>query len=204
MNANELISFIPQSFVLVVFRLAGMMMFAPLFGSARVPRRVKGMLVLILAMGVMGGMKESVTLPNNTWQLAAAIGGELMFGLAMGMILSLVFIAAQWAGEMIGQQMGLNMSEIFDPQFGGAGSLVGDMYFMLLLVIFMTVRGHEAMLMGVRASFDKLPLMSVGLDRPLFDLMTGLFTSAATLAIQLAAPMLVTMLVVDLALGCIS
>ena len=109
------------SFVLVVFRLAGMMLFAPLFGSARIPRRVKVMLVLVLGLGVMGGMKQSVSLPDNTWQLAAAIGGEMAFGLAMGMVLSLVFIAAQWAGEMIGQQMGINLGSIFDPQFGGRG-----------------------------------------------------------------------------------
>src|SRR5215210_6487006 len=98
MSANDLVQIVPQSFVLVVFRLAGMMLFAPLFGSARIPRRVKGMLVLILALGVMGGMKEPVNLPNDTWHLAAAIGGEMAFGLAMGMVLSLVFIATQWAG----------------------------------------------------------------------------------------------------------
>jgi len=203
MNANELINSIPQSFVLVVFRLAGMMLFAPLFGSARVPRRVKGMLVLVLAMGVMGGMKEKVNLPDNTWQLAAAIGGEMMFGLAMGMILSLVFIATQWAGEMIGQQMGLNLGSVFDPQFGGQGSVLGDMYFMLTLVVFLTVGGHRSMLEGVRDSFEKLPLLTVGIDRPLFDTLTGLLGGATVLAVRLAAPMLVTMLIVDLVLGLI-
>jgi flagellar biosynthetic protein FliR len=203
MNANDLIKLVPQSFVLVVFRLAGMMLFAPLFGSARVPRRVKGMLVLVLAMGVMGGLKEQVNLPNNTWQLAAAIGGEMAFGLAMGMILSLVFIAAQWAGEMIGQQMGLNLASVFDPQFGGQGSVLGDMYFMLTLVVFLTVGGHRSMLQGVRDSFQQLPLLTVGIDRPLFDTLAGLLGGATVLAVRLAAPMLVTMLVVDLVLGLI-
>jgi flagellar biosynthesis protein FliR len=56
----------------------------------------------------------------SMWQLAVGIGGEIIFGFAMGMILSFVFIAGQWAGELIGQQMGFNMSEVFDPQFGQA------------------------------------------------------------------------------------
>src|SRR5215210_1347020 len=165
MSANDLVQLVPASFVLVVSRLAGMMLFAPLFGSARIPRRVKALLVLVLAMGVMGGMTEPVRLPDSPWELAGALGGELAFGLAMGMVLSLVFIAAQWAGEMIGQQMGLNLGSVFDPQFGGQGSVLGDMYFMLTLVVFLAVGGHRAMLEGVRDSFEYLPLMSVGVDR---------------------------------------
>ena len=52
-------------------------------------------------------------------------------------------------------------------------------------------------------SFDTLPLLSLGVDRPLLDLLVGLLTAATALALRLAAPMFVTMLVVDLALGCI-
>ena len=191
-----------STFILVVFRLAGMMLFAPLFGSAKIPKRVKALLVLILALGVTPSVPVA-TLPETTWELAAAIAGEMAFGLAMGMSLSLVFIAAQWAGELIGQQMGLNLSEVFDPQFGGSGSVLGEMYFMLTLVVFLLIDGHHAMLEGVRDSFDALPLLSIGMDTNLFATVAGLLTGATVLALQLAAPMLVTMLVVDLVLGLI-
>ena len=187
-------------FVLVFFRLGGMMLFAPLLGSARVPRRVKVMLALVLAFGIFEGVKP-VPLPESAWMLAVGIGAELAFGVAMGMVMSFVFIAAQWAGEMIGQQMGLNLGEVFDPQFGSQGSVVGELYFMLTLVVFLAMRGHHAMLLGVRASFDHLPLLSVSIDQSLLDLLIGLFQGTAVLALRLAAPMLVTMLVVDLALG---
>ncbi len=199
-----------QTYVLVLFRVGAMMLFAPLFGSNRIPRRVRGLLAIILAVGLAGGVRAPERLPGSTWELAMGIGGEMAFGLAMGMVLSFVFIAAQWAGEIIGQQMGLNMSEVFDPQFGTAGSVVGDMYFMLALIIFLTVPpwlggpGHHAMLRGLFDSFQALPLLSVGVNADLLDILVGLFHSTTTLAIQLAAPMLVTMLVVDVALGFVS
>jgi flagellar biosynthesis protein FliR len=174
-------------YVLVFFRVAAMMIFAPLLGSARIPRRVKGLLAAVLAMGLARTMAP-VQLPATTWGLAVGIGGEIIFGLAMGMVLAFVFIAMQWAGEIIGQQMGLNMSEVFDPQFGAHGSLIGDLYFMAALVIFLSVNGHHAMLNGVRDSFISLPLLSVGMGKPLFDMIVGLFTASTTLAIQLAAP----------------
>ncbi|MDB5173859.1 MAG: fliR: flagellar biosynthetic protein FliR [Phycisphaerales bacterium] len=190
-------------FVLVFFRLAGMTLFAPLFGSAKIPRRVKLLLVLVLAFGMTSTVKRPPVLPVSTWELAVGIGGEMVFGLAMGMVMSFVFIAAQWGGEIIGQQMGFNLSEVFDPQFGSQGSLIGDAYFMLTLVVFLAVGGHRAMLQGVHASFEALPLLSVGMDEPLLRKLADLMMGATVLAIQLAAPMLVTMLIVDLVLGLI-
>jgi flagellar biosynthetic protein FliR len=203
MSVADLFQTVP-TFALVLFRVAGMMLFAPLFGSSRIPRRVKALLVIILAMGLMPGISRPTAMPETTWELALGIGGEMIFGLAMGMVLSFTFIAAQWAGEMIGQQMGLNLSEVFDPQFGAQGSIVGEFYYMLTLVIFLAVGGHHAMIEGVRASFDYLPLLSVGMTHALLDTLVGLVQSATTLAIQLAGPVFVTMLIVDTAMGFIS
>jgi flagellar biosynthetic protein FliR len=202
MSVEALLNVVPV-FLLVLFRIAGMMMFAPLFGSAKIPKRVKAMFTIVLAMGMMAGVKAPRHMPETPWGLALGIAGEMAFGLAIGTAVSLIFIAAQWAGEIIGQQMGLNSGELFDPMYGGAGNLVGDLYQMMTLAIFLAVGGHHALLRGVHASFDALPLLSLGINQSIVDLLVGLFQSTAMLAIQLAAPMLVTMLIVDLALGVI-
>jgi len=136
--------------------------------------------------------------------LSGAIAGELLFGLAMGMSLAFVFTAAQWAGEMIGQQIGFNISEVLDPQFGGGGSIMGDLFFMLTIVIFLTVGGHHALLLGVHESLRASPPLTLTMSDSLLDDVVGLFASSAVLAFRLAAPMFVTMLVVDIAIGAIS
>ncbi len=199
MSLESVLQFVP-TFVLAFFRMAGMMVSVPLFGSARIPRRLKVMFALVLTASIVPTLK-TVWLPDSTWQLAASIGGEMLFGLAIGSALSFVFVAVSWAGEIIGQQMGLGLGQVFDPQFGGSGSVMGDLYFFLTLVIFLIVRGHLMFLKGVRESFDALPLMSVGMTRGLLDVVTGLLQSATALALQLAAPMLVTMLLTDVVLG---
>jgi flagellar biosynthesis protein FliR len=188
------------TFLFAFFRIAGMMLFAPLFGSSRIPRRVRAMFALVLAFSIVPTIAPA-TMPDTLWGLTAGIAGEMAFGLAMGMVQSFTFIAVQWAGEIIGQQMGFNLSEVFDPQFGSQGSIVGDMYFMLALVVFLTIGGHKAMLLGLHDSFEQLPLLSLGVTGQLFDNLMTLLDVAMKLAIRLAAPMLVTMLVVDLALG---
>ena len=190
-----------QVFVLVFFRVAGLMLAAPLFGSAKIPRRVKVMLALVMAAGLVNRVRGVPHLPETVLLMAAGIGGELIFGLLMGLGLSLAFTAITWGGEIIGQQMGFTLGETFDPQYGRGGSLVGDLYLMLTLITFLLIRGHHAMIQGLAASFEHLPLLTTGISRNLFDLFTGLMMSATVLAVKVAAPMLVTMLVVDLALG---
>lgn len=202
MSLDQALQFVP-AYVLVLFRVAGMMIFAPVFGGTRIPRPVKLMLAMVLAAGMCGTVPGPVRLPDSAWELALGIGGEMAFGIAMGLVLSFTFIAAQWAGEVIGQQMGLNLSEVFDPQFGAAGSLVGDLYFMLTLVTFLIIGGHRDIIRCLQMSMQSLPLLSLGVNRDLLETLIGLFQGCTVLAMQLAAPMLVTMLVVDLALGCI-
>lgn len=198
---DEVLQRVPV-FVLVVFRLAGMMLMSPLFSSPRTPRRVKALLVIVLAFGMSGG-DAAVPLPESTWELAVAIGGEMVFGLAMGMAISFTFIAAQWAGEIIGMEMGLNLSSVFDPSMGSGGSLMGDLYYFVALAVFLTFGGHHALLQGVKASFDQLPLLSLGMNPDLMETIVDMFHASMILTLKLAAPMLITVLVVDLALGLI-
>jgi flagellar biosynthetic protein FliR len=194
------LNFVPI-YVLVLFRIAGMMIWAPLLGSAQIPKRVKGLIACVLAASITPTLNIHVAIPQDPWTLAVAIGGEIAFGAAVGLILSLIFVAGQWAGEIIGQQMGLNLGQTLNPQYGGGGTVVGDLYFFLSLLIFLSIGGHMALVKGVFDSFSALPLLSVAVSRPLVDTIASMFQGATVLAMQLAAPMLVTMLVVDMVLG---
>ncbi len=198
MALEQLLLDVP-TFVLVFFRTAAMMLAAPLFGSARVPRSVKILMALVLSMGMMEGLRR-VPLPSSAWSMALAIGGEIVFGLAIGTALSLTFVAVEWAGQVIGQQIGFNIAQTVDPQFGGT-SVIGDLYFMFALVVFLLLRGHHVLIRGLRDSFVSLPLLSVGMNRPLFDMLIGLLQAATLMAFRMAAPLLVTVLIVDVVLG---
>ncbi|MFN4242045.1 MAG: flagellar biosynthetic protein FliR [Tepidisphaerales bacterium] len=191
------------TFAAVLVRVGAMFVFSPLFGSGRVPRRVKGMFAVVLALAVTPTMPQ-VAWPETIFQLAAAIAGEILFGLAMGMVLSLIFVGAQWAGQMAGQQLGFDLGAVVDPQFGAAGSVVSDLYFMLALVIFLALRGHHAVLLAMTESFDALPVFTAGVGPGGVELVWGLFAGMTVLAAKLTAPIVVTMLMADVALGFVS
>jgi len=199
-DLERAINFLP-AFSLSLFRVAAVFLAAPLFGSAQIPRRVKLLAAVVVTLGLMPSIPIGGPLPASGWELALGIGGEIVFGWAIGLGLGLTFVAVTWAGEIIGQQMGLGLGQVYDPQFGAGGSTVGELYFMLALVVFLCANGHHALLRGVAGSFEALPVLSLTAYAGILDLLAGLLTAATTLAVQLASPLLITVLVVDLMLG---
>ncbi len=195
---------LPQLFALVVFRLAGLMMIAPVLGSDKLPRPIKLYIAVAMALcmcATIGEMPRPAAMPGSPWQLAVGLGGELAFGLLAGSMLSLGFVAARWAGGLAGQQMGFNMAGNFNPTADFGGSPLGDAYFFLAILLFLHMDGHHAMVLGIRESFEALPPLSVGLDRDGLELFTRMVAGATALALRIAGPVCVAMLVVDLSLG---
>ena len=152
------------TFAAVLVRVGAMFMFAPVFGSRQIPRRVRAMLAVTMA-AAMAAVVKPVELPGGALELMVGIAGEMLFGLAMGLVVSMVFVAAQWAGEILSQQLGFSLGSVFDPQYqggGAGGGVISDLLFMLTLVIFLCLRGHHALVIGLKASLDRLPPLSAG------------------------------------------
>ena len=67
MTLADLLNLVPV-YVLVLVRIGAMMIFAPMLGSARIPRRVKAMLAMILALVVAPSVAAPAALPQTTWE----------------------------------------------------------------------------------------------------------------------------------------
>ena len=97
-------------------------------------------------------------------------------------------------GKSSASRWGSTWDKSFDPQFGSQGSIVGDLYFMLTLVVFLVVGGHRAMLRGVARALTALPLLSVGMNARRAGHCCRLVQRRdACWRCRLAAPVLVTM-----------
>ena len=164
-------------------------------------RHAQFFVLLTVVLGAITGVGIWWTIGLASPLATAVLIKTFVFGWAIGLGLGLTFVAVTWAGEIIGQQMGLGLGQVYDPQFGAGGSTVGELYFMLALVVFLCANGHHALLRGVAGSFEALPVLSLTAYAGILDLLAGLLTAATTLAVQLASPLLITVLVVDLMLG---
>jgi flagellar biosynthetic protein FliR len=191
-------------FLLALVRVGTVLALVPAFGGIHVSRRLRALLAIALTFGLLPAIAHPPAVPQGDAAMLLALGGELIIGAAMGLAFAMIFAAAQWAGEMIGLQIGLNLGETFDPQNGAHGAVLGQAYFLFTVVVFFAVGGHHALIRALAASFHTLPLLSVPAGAGMLNLLVGMLSSATHLAIQLAAPTFITMLIVDLVLGMLS
>ncbi len=203
MNA-EVFQFLPATLPVLpaLARVGGIVACAPPFAGAAVPRRVRAMLAIALTLGLSPAIGLT-PVPSSLGGLILAIASEALIGVAIGMAMSLLFVAAQWAGSVIAMQLGLNLGEAFDPSAESIGSPLGHAYWLLTVVVFLGINGHYALVRGIRSSFQTLPLMRAANGSAMLDMFVGLLGTATSLAVRLAVPVFFTMFIVDLAIGMI-
>jgi len=181
-------------------RLTGLMLFAPFFGSVAIPSRVKA--ILVLALTALLYPLASTRMPNLTpSQWPMMVFGELLIGLAIGLVTNLVFDGIQLAGQITSTQMGFSLINLLDPQTQVESTVMAVFHQTLAMLIFLRLGVHFWLLRALVHSFDYLP-PSAGHFRAAF--VTSMLHAAGAVfstGIQIAAPILAATLVTDITLG---
>lgn len=192
------------AFLLVVSRVSGIMIMAPLLGSAAIPARIKAALVLVISAAVFPvlatSMPQDLTLPG----VVSGLAGELVIGLLIGMGLSIILLAMQMTGMIVGQQAGLSLASVFDPATQTRSSVIGQIYFLVATAVFLLMDGHRAMIRMLLDSFESVPPMTFQLQSATVEALLALMMSSLELALKMAAPMIMALLIAKAGLGFLS
>lgn len=176
------------------------MTFAPFFGNAAIPARVKAGLTLSLTILLYPVYASSAPPVSNTnW--VGAIAGELAVGLVIGLALNFVFEGIQLAGQILGFQLGFSLANIIDPQSQVETPVISTFHQSICLLIFLQLGVHYWILRALARSFTYLPLGNVGMSLPDATEMIQLSAGMLLIAVQMAAPALLATVLADLALG---
>jgi len=197
---EQLLPHIP-AFLLVLFRLTGIFIFGPVFGSSVIPMRAKVLLALVLAFCIYPVIPPQVPVQLSLMTLAVAVGTELLIGLVIGYGASLPLVAMQIGGLMMGHQLGLGLAQVFNPEFNEQTEIMSQLLFFLALVAFLLLGGHHAMLVALVHSFESVPLGGYRVDGSVLDLVVGLLTATFELGIRVAAPLLCLVFLETIAMG---
>ena len=192
-------------FALVASRLAGAISYHPVLSAINVPARVRGLLVIGLAALVTPMVALPAGLPETLAQLVAALVGEALLGILLGLVLRTVFVSLQLAGRMISQEAGLAFGELVDPSMGTDETLIGVFYSQLCMAVFLILGGHRTLMQATLGTFQSIPLLSA--DWAVLSdanvLLDGLSAALET-SVRIAAPVLLALLLTNLAMGFIS
>jgi flagellar biosynthetic protein FliR len=183
----------------------------PAFGGRALPFPVRLGMGLLLASfsvpqlmaGAAGALLRTPSLA--AWLLIAA--RELLTGATVGLVVSFFFRAAEAAGGLADVLRGATFAEVLAPDSGQRSSPTGALYLLLATVIFLELGGVGRLSVALARSYEALPLGgSLPLSAPAgLQAQLGLVLVASAKLIEsavgLAAPVIVSLLLADLALG---
>lgn len=191
-----------ESLALVLFRLTGLFLLAPTFTSKQVPATFT-VCLLVLFTALTWPIARAAA-PGVVTLAPAHVLGEVLVGMALGLPVALLLGAAEMGGEMIGTSSGLAGAASIDPITFTQTPTMGTFVRLVVLTLLLTLDLHLVLLDGVAASFRAVPLGS-----PL-DLTAGagamaqLGSTVFVTGMRVAAPVLVAILVLNVALGLVS
>jgi flagellar biosynthesis protein FliR len=190
-------------FALITARLTGLFLVAPLWSMTALPAPTRAALTVVLG-ALLLPMAPAVPLGEHVLDLPLPVAMELLIGLVIGLTAAVVTQGAAFAGEVAAVQMGLNITPALTPAPDLTESGIGQLQGMLALFVYVAVGGHHALLRGLADSLRSLP------PGAMVDLTRGAQVAAMLpralfeCALSCAAPVMVTLLVVNVAMAILS
>ena len=186
-------------------RVAGLLMVAPLFGTRTVPRRIKVMLAMALGFAMTPLAGPPPPLPGVDPLTVLTVAREVLIGVGMGFVLRLAFEAGALAGEFVAQGTGLSFAVLADPLRGTNAGVVGQWFYLCFALIFLSMNGHLMLVELLADSWRAVPLQSGWAPTPEALRAVAEFGGQMFLVgIQIALPVVLSMLVINLAFGVMS
>ncbi|MGE0394410.1 MAG: flagellar biosynthetic protein FliR [Vicinamibacterales bacterium] len=189
-------------FGLLLVRPGMVVMVAPLLGGASTPGRVKVAFIVLLALllAPVVGVREAITGPS----LALVVAREVAIGLALALVVSALVAGAEFAGHLIGHQIGFTYGATVDPASGVRNTVVATLYGMVATLTLLGTNAHHQLLRTLADSYQVLPMGSGGVNAAIVEGVGGTLALVLTTGVRLAAPILVVLLLVEVAMAVIA
>jgi flagellar biosynthetic protein FliR len=189
-------------FGVLLIRPGMLVMLAPGLGGAHINARTKIGLTVLIAIGLL----PSVIVPGATIQvpLPILVAREIAIGLSIAFVLRALIAGAEFAGHLSGYQIGFSYGATVDPQSGVRNSMIATLYGSLATLGFLAINGHHAVLRALAASYQRLPIGSGHIDASLVSSVRDILALVFVVAVRLAAPIIVVLLIVELVVGLIA
>ena len=189
-------------YMLVLTRVSGIVIMAPILHTTDTPVQYRALLAFAFSMTIMPSQWfVEVVEPDTLSALAIMIAAELLIGLAMGLGLYILFAGVALAGELIGSVGGLYAAQIFDPVSGNEVPLLSRAYQFLAITVFALIGGLNVLLTSLLDTFVTIPIGTIGFQPDVVYALVVILNTSFILALRIAAPVLVTVLISLLVIG---
>lgn len=203
-EASTLIRDWPQlltAALLVMIRLSGLMVFAPLFSSAAIAPRIKAGFVIAMTVLLAPAV---AAMPNARVALdLRAVLGELGVGLVFGLSLMMLNEALTFAGTLLGIQFSFSLVNLMDPNSMIETPVLGQMLGWLGVLVIIGAGLDRSLLAALVRSFRTVPVGQAVIEAKTGAALAVMAGGIFLAGLQLAAPVIAASLAVEVVIALI-
>ncbi len=194
-----------QGFLICLARVAAMFAAIPVFSGGQIPPQMRLGIAVLFSMLTYPLVKDFIPTESLTpLDLGLLISAEIILGLLVGFLAQLAFMAAEFAGSLIGYQMGFAAANIFDPSTQSQVALISRFQGIFAILLFLSLDIHHLFLEAIVASFEMLQPGSLTLSGGAIPMIIEVANHSLILSIRLVAPILALLILSTLTLGIMS
>ena len=186
-------------------RVLPAVIYVPFLGGEHVPAYIKIGFALILSVFIFIASPNTFLLDNSDILLLTGLSiKELFIGFTIGYLVMLFFRAFMMAGILTDHVRGYTTAEIHLPHLKEKTSPLGQLYFLLSIVIFLSLNGHHLYINSFIQSFQSIPVTFIPTAESLNLSLIIVYKQSASIfltALSLTVPVIIVIILVDLALG---
>ncbi|WP_126981267.1 flagellar biosynthetic protein FliR [Acetobacterium bakii] len=188
-------------FLFASCRVAGMILFNPIFGRKSIPNGLKLGLSIMIALNAVYQIDDISVIDYTTIELMIAMIKEFAIGFVIGLIMQMFLSIFHLGGELIDMQIGLSMASAYDPSSNASISVTGNLLSTMYIFIFFISNSHLALINVVVKSFQVIPIGLEAISTRVGVYFIELFGYILIYAVQLALPIIVVEIIVEVAVG---
>ncbi|SCC91132.1 flagellar export pore protein [Thiomonas sp. X19] len=186
-------------------RVLAMLSVAPVFGATQIPIQVRVGLAVLIAVALAPALPAMPPVQLGSGLAWMLVVQQLLVGAVIGLAMTLILSAVQLAGSIIGLQMGLGFSTLFDPVQGVQVTTLASFLNLLAMLLFVSLNGHLLLLAVLARSFVLIPVgPALGLGAATWHALALEGSALFSLGLALAAPVLGVLIIANLGLATLS
>jgi flagellar biosynthetic protein FliR len=193
-----------QLFLLIFSRIFALLSVAPLLSSSAIPGIARLGLSLFSAAMVFPWISEQgYPIPPDALGYTFLMVGEILIGIVIGFILTVIYSGFQVAGQYFSFQMGFGASQVYDPMAQVEIPLMGQFLNIIAMFVFLIAGGFQKLfLVGILRSFQVMTASDLITSREsIIDLIIGSLTTLFQQALIISFPILGTLLLISVTMG---
>lgn len=201
---DAIIEFYSQTdmFLLVFTRIIALLIVVPIFSDKKVPPIAKAGLSFVIAIIIIySSAPMEVNYDGTIMGYGLLVLKEVITGLIMGFVMSTIFQIFFFVGQHISTAAGLSMSNMFDPTVGQQVPIMGNLYHYTAIALLLVTNGHHIIFKGLVHSYLVIPIGQVQVSPGVVGQVVTIITNVFIISLKIAAPVMVTMLILNVALG---